>query len=97
MSEPEVTVTAEQDEKVSKEKLPPRDPKVVWEDLLMQVETASLDARKNMEKGNASAGVRLRASLRKVKALCSELVRSTMDADALAKKARIEKRLSDKK
>ena len=77
--------------------VPPREPTVVWEDLLMQVETASLDVKKNMEKHNLSAGVRLRKSVRKVRALCLELVKATMLADEAVKQSRATKKETAKK
>lgn len=72
-----------------------RAPKEVWEDLLMEVETASLDALKNIERKNAAAGVRFRKSLRRVKALCTELCKTTIATEATTKVERAGQRQTD--
>lgn len=52
-----------------------------WEEIKTLVETMDLDVRKNVVKGNQSAGIRSRRGLRYLKKMAHELLMSSVDAD----------------
>ncbi len=66
-----------------------------WETLRLLVEEMELDVSKNV-KGNSSAGVRVRKSSRELRALCTQLIRSTLEGREAAKEARAARRAAKK-
>lgn len=52
-----------------------------WEEFKTLVESIDKDFYKNIEKGNKSAGVRVRKGLRLVKKEAASLVKSTLEND----------------
>ena len=60
----------------------------VWSEFKLLVEQLEEDVHKNATKGNLSAGVRLRKSVRKLRTLGSELIKATQTADNARKEDR---------
>ncbi len=60
----------------------------LWTEIKLTVESLEKDVARNVEKGNVSAGVRVRKGARKIKALCADLVRTTTQADKQVSEAR---------
>lgn len=52
----------------------------VWSEFKLVVESLEGDVHKNATKGNLSAGVRVRKSIRKLRALGAELIKATLAA-----------------
>jgi hypothetical protein len=52
-----------------------------WEEFKVLVESIDQDFYKNVEKGNKSAGVRVRKSLRMIKKEAGNLVKATLEND----------------
>jgi len=53
----------------------------VWAEFKLLVEQLEEDVHKNAVKGNLSAGVRVRKSVRKLRALGAELIKATLAGD----------------
>jgi hypothetical protein len=60
----------------------------LWTELKTTVNSLEKDVMKNTEKGNVSAGVRLRKGARTLRAIAAELIRSTIQADKELKEKR---------
>lgn len=52
----------------------------VWSEFKLVVESLEGDVHKNATKGNLSAGVRVRKSIRKLRSLGAELIKATLAA-----------------
>jgi hypothetical protein len=52
----------------------------VWSEFKLVVESLEGDVHKNATKGNLSAGVRVRKTVRKLRALGAELIKATLEA-----------------
>lgn len=65
-------------------------PSQLWDELKLAFTALEADATKNLVKGNASAGVRLRKALRHARRLALQLVRATTVADKASKAKRKE-------
>lgn len=63
----------------------------LWTDLKALVESLEVEVAKNAEKGNVSAGVRLRKGVRDLRKLGAELIKVTTAGDKALKEARKEK------
>jgi hypothetical protein len=57
----------------------------VWSEFKLVVESLEGDVHKNATKGNLSAGVRVRKSIRKLRLLGAELIKATLAAREEAK------------
>jgi hypothetical protein len=57
----------------------------VWAEFKLLVEQVEEDVHKNATKGNHAAGVRVRKSVRKLRALGAELIKATLAADEARK------------
>ena len=57
----------------------------VWAEFKLLVEQLEEDVHKNAAKGNLSAGVRVRKSVRKLRALGAELIKATLASDEARK------------
>lgn len=53
----------------------------LWTELKSTVETLEKDVSRNVDKGNVSAGVRVRKGVRHLRKLGAELIRSTTQVD----------------
>ena len=53
----------------------------VWAEFKLLVESLEEDVHKNATKGNASAGVRVRKSVRQLRTLGAELIKATQAGD----------------
>ena len=60
----------------------------VWAEFKLLVEAVEEDVHKNATKGNLSAGVRVRKSVRKLRTLGAELIKATQTADNARKEDR---------
>jgi len=60
----------------------------VWSEFKLLVEQVEEDVHKNATKGNLSAGVRVRKSIRKLRTLGAELIKATQAADNARKEDR---------
>lgn len=60
----------------------------VWSEFKVLVEQLEEDVHKNAVKGNLSAGVRVRKSVRKLRTLGAELIKATQTADNSRKEER---------
>jgi len=60
----------------------------VWSEFKMLVETLEADVNKNASKGNNSAGVRVRKTVRQLRTLGAELIKATQIADNARKEER---------
>lgn len=60
----------------------------VWSEFKLLVEQLEEDVHKNATKGNLSAGVRVRKSVRKLRTLGAELIKATQNADNARKEDR---------
>ena len=60
----------------------------VWSEFKLLVEQVEEDVHKNATKGNLSAGVRVRKSIRKLRTLGVELIKATQAADNARKEDR---------
>lgn len=60
----------------------------VWSEFKVLVEQLEEDVHKNAVKGNLSAGVRVRKSVRKLRTLGAELIKATQAADNARKEER---------
>jgi len=58
-----------------------RTPLELWTELKMTMEQLEKDAARNFEKGNVSAGVRLRHGVRQLRKVAAELIKATTSAD----------------
>lgn len=61
---------------------------LLWEELKLALAAVEKDAVKNLERHNASAGVRFRKSLRHARAVALQLVKATTEADKVEKRSR---------
>jgi len=60
----------------------------IWSEFKLLVEQLEEDLHKNAAKGNFSAGVRVRKSVRKLRTLGAELIKATQTADNTRKEER---------
>ena len=60
----------------------------VWSEFKLLVEQLEEDLHKNATKGNLSAGVRVRKSVRKLRTLGAELIKATQASDNARKEER---------
>jgi hypothetical protein len=60
----------------------------VWSEFKLLVEQLEEDVHKNATKGNLSAGVRVRKSVRKLRTLGAELIKATQASDNARKEER---------
>jgi hypothetical protein len=60
----------------------------VWSEFKLLVEQLEEDVHKNATKGNLSAGVRVRKSVRTLRTLGAELIKATQAADNARKEER---------
>lgn len=60
----------------------------VWSEFKLLVEQLEEDVHKNAAKGNLSAGVRVRKSVRTLRTLGAELIKATQAADNARKEER---------
>jgi hypothetical protein len=60
----------------------------IWSEFKMLVETLEVDVHKNADKGNSSAGVRVRKAVRQLRTLGAELIKATQAGDNARKEER---------
>jgi hypothetical protein len=65
-----------------------RTPATLWEEMAKTFEELERDFKKNSEKHNVSAGIRVRKGVRTLRKLAAEFLRLTIEVDKETKEAR---------